>query len=136
MNICIFSGRLTRDCETRYTQSGTPVSNFSIAVETGFGDYKRTEFPKCVLWKRENLAQYLTKGKPITITAELQEKKWQDNQGQNRRTVEFVVRDVEFQQGNPGGQGQGQPQGQGQGASGDPGPAFPDNAEDMGEAPF
>lgn len=145
MNICIFSGRLTRDCETRYTQNGTPVSNFSLAVETGFGDYKRTEFVKCVLWKRENLAQYLTKGKPITITAEFQEKKWQDQQGQNRRTVEFVVKDLEFQQGNPAGQDQSQGQSPGQESSEDPfafsegstdktGPVVPWDADS--DAPF
>lgn len=111
MNICIFSGRITADVETRYANNGTPVSNFSLAVETGFGDYKRTEFPKFVLWKRENLAQYLTKGKPITVTAELQERKWSDKEGNNRRSIEFVVRDLEFQQGQSK-QGQGQQGGQ------------------------
>ena len=116
MNTCIFSGRLTADAETRYTQSGTAVSNFTLAVDSGFGEYKRTDFIKCVLWKRENLAQYLKKGKAIVITAELQNRKYQDKDGNNRQSTEFIVRDLEFQQGDPkgdlkgGGQRQSQPQ--------------------------
>ena len=117
MNICHFSGRLTADCTQRYTQSGTPVSNFTLAVETGYGDYKRTEFVKCVLWKRENLVQYLTKGKPVVVTAELQERKWQDQNSNNRYTTKFVVQSLEFQvgqnkQGGNQGQGQGQAESQ------------------------
>ena len=128
MNICIFSGRITADVETRYTNNGTPVSNFSLAVETGFGDYKRTEFPKFVLWKRENLAQHLTKGKPITVTAEMQERKWSDKEGNNRRSIEFVVRDLEFQQG------QSKQNGQGQGGQQDDPFAF--SGGDPNQAPF
>jgi single-strand DNA-binding protein len=133
MNICIFSGRITAGVETRYTQNGTPVSNFSLAVETGFGDYKRTEFPKFVLWKRENLAQHLTKGKPITVTAELQERKWQDKEGNNRRSIEFVVRDLEFQQGQSKQSGQGQQGGQ---SSEDDPFAFSGGAVDDSQVPF
>ena len=108
MNTCIFSGRLTADPETRYTQSGTPVSNFTLAVDSGFGEYKRTDFPRFVLWKRENLVQHLTKGKALTVTAELQERKYQDKDGNNRKSIEFIVRDLEFQQGDPKSSGQGQ----------------------------
>jgi len=136
MNICHFSGRITRDCETRYTQNGTSVSNFSLAVETGFGDYKRTEFPKFVLWKRENLVPHLTKGKAIAVSAELQERDYTDKEGNKRRSTEFVVRDIEFQQGG-GGQGQ-QQQTQGPSET-DPGPSgspFPNEAGSMGDAPF
>ena len=116
MNIAHFSGRITADATTRYTQSGTPVSNFTLAVDSGFGEYKRTDFIKCVLWKRENLVQYLTKGKAIVVTAELQNRKYQDKDGNNRQSTEFIVRDLEFQQGDPkgdlkgGGQRQPQPQ--------------------------
>ncbi len=126
MNICIFSGRLTADATTRYTQSGTPVTNVNLAVETGFGDYKRTEFPKLVLWKRENLVQYLTKGKPVTVTCEMQTRKWQDQQSNNRQSIEFVVQHLEFQVGDSKQQGSNQGQGKGQ----DQGP--PNNSD----APF
>lgn len=134
MNICHFSGRITADAEKRFTQSGTPVSNFTLAVETGFGDYKRTEFIRCVLWKRENLVQYLIKGKPIVVTAELQERKWQDKNGNNRYTTEFVVQGLEFQVGQTrssqsqqsepqnNSQGAGEPQGEDPFAGGDSAP--------------
>ena len=100
MNLCIFSGRLTRDGETRYTQSGKPVTNFCIAVDTGFGDYKRTEFINCVLWNREGIGPHLVKGKPITISGEYAERKYNDRDGNERRIVEIKVDNIEFQQGS------------------------------------
>jgi len=106
MNRCHFTGRVVRDCETRHSQNDTPVSNFTLAVETGWGDYKRTEYPKFVMWKRQNLAQHLTKGKALIVSAELQERDYTDKEGNKRRSTEFVVRDIEFQQGGSGQQGQ------------------------------
>lgn len=108
MNVCTFSGRLTRDAETRYTGSGTAVTNFCIAVDTGFGEHKRTDFINCVLWKREGLVQHLTKGKAVMVSGEYQARKWQDKDGNNRETVEIVIRDVDFQQGERSQQGQQQ----------------------------
>jgi single-strand DNA-binding protein len=134
MNRCTFSGRLTADAESRYTNSGTVVSNFSIAVDTGYGDYKRTEFIRCVMFKRENLVQYLTKGKPVIVSGEYQERKWQDREGQERRSVEILVREVEFQLAAPRGEG-GQVNGAVKSAPAEP--ETPDNATDgLDEAPF
>ena len=136
MNTCIFSGRITADAKTRYTQSGTPVSNFTLAVDSGFGEYKRTDFPRFVLWKRENLIQHLTKGKAIAVTAEYQERKYQDKDGNNRKAIEFIVRDLEFQQGDPkgdlkgGGQRKPQPQPQQQA------PQYPSEPAPDSDVPF
>ena len=101
MNHCTFSGRLVADAEMRYTASGTPVTSFRIAVDTGFGEHKRTDFINCVLWKREGLAAHLTKGKPVMLSGEYQGREYEDKNGQKQRTVEIIVRDVEFQQGAP-----------------------------------
>lgn len=111
MNLCIFSGRVTKDAETRYTQSGKPVSNFGLAVDAGYGDNKTTVFLNCVMWSNEKLAGYLVKGKPIIVRGEYGERKYTDKNGQERRIVEINVRDVEFQQGQPkqGGQSQNTP---------------------------
>lgn len=106
MNVCIFSGRLTRDAETKYAQSGTAVSKFSIAVDSGFGDYKRTDFINCTLFKRENLAQYLTKGKPVILSGELQTEKWQDKDGNQKTGFSIIVRDIDFQTGDSAQQSQ------------------------------
>jgi len=99
VNFCIFSGRLVDDAEINYTQSGTPVSNFSLAVESGFGDYKRTDFPRFEMWKREKLAQNLLKGKAINVQASFKEDKYTDKEGNPRKNIKFVVHQIEFQQG-------------------------------------
>ena len=127
MNVCIFSGRLTRDCEVRTTQSGTTISSFSIAVDSGFGEYKRTDFINCKFFKREQLAQYLTKGKAVIVSGELQTEKWTDKSGNERTGFSIICRDIDFQQGAPNGQaGQQQPSQQ-----------QPYNANtEMDEAPF
>ena len=101
MNRCTFSGRLVADAEMRYTSSGTPVTSFRIAVDTGFGEHKRTDFINCVLWKREGIVTHLTKGKPVIISGEYQGREYEDKSGQKQRTVEIIVRDLEFQQGQP-----------------------------------
>ena len=158
MNLCMFSGRITRDCDTRYTQSGKPVSNFCIAVDTGFGEYKRTEFINCVLWNREGIGNYLTKGKAVTISGEYAESKYTDKDGNERRKVEIKVDQIEFQQGNPregdggvqdrhhrdnGGQQTRQQGGQRGGNNGsrgrqdeDLGPCFPSEGSDTDSVPF
>ena len=134
MNICHFSGRLGNDAETKYTKEGSAKTTFNLAVDSGSGDYKRTDWIRCVLWKREKLAQYLTKGKPVIVTGEYQEQKWTDKDGQERRMVEIVVRELEFQQGQPKqGESQHQPQ---QRDEDDIPPAFPSEASGMDDVPF
>lgn len=108
MNTCIFSGRLTKDAETRFTQSGKCVCSFGLAVDTGYGDNKKTVFLNCSVWNKEALAQYLTKGKPIIVQGEYTEREWQDKDGNNRKAAEIIVREIEFQQGQPKGADQSQ----------------------------
>ena len=137
MNICHFSGRLGSDAELRYTKDGTAKTTFNLAVDSGSGDYKRTDWIRCVLWKREKLAQYLTKGKPVVVTGEYQEQKWEDKDGQERRMVEIVVRELEFQQGQPKqGETQNQAHRQQPKPDDDTGPAFPSEANGMDDVPF
>ena len=104
MNVCIFSGRLTRDCEVRTTQSGTTISTFSIAVDGGFGEHKRTDFINCKFFKREGLGPHLTKGKPVMVSGELQTEKWTDKSGNERTGFSIICRDIDFQQGDKGQQ--------------------------------
>ncbi|MDY0227253.1 MAG: single-stranded DNA-binding protein [Desulfomicrobium apsheronum] len=103
MNVCTFSGRLTRDCEVRTTQSGTTISSFSIAVDGGFGEHKRTDFINCI-FKREGLGPHLTKGKPVMVSGELQTEKWTDKSGNERTGFSIICRDIDFQQGDRGQQ--------------------------------
>lgn len=99
MNTCFFSGRLTRDAEIRQTQSGKTVGNYTLAVDDGWGENKRTLFIRCVDWNAEKVAPYLTRGKAVMVEGRWQEREYTDQQGQQRHVVEINVRRLEFQQG-------------------------------------
>lgn len=71
-NVWVLIGRLTKDAEGKSLPSGTFVSNFSIANETGWGDKKRTNFWKVRYFGQGATAihEYLTKGKQVSIQGE------------------------------------------------------------------
>lgn len=101
MNIFIASGRIGKDAETRFTTSGMAVTTFSLAVDTGFGDRKKAMWLRCKVFKRENLAPHLLKGKPIIVRGELTINEWKDTDGLMRSMPEIICNEVEFQQGQP-----------------------------------
>ena len=72
LNVCTFSGRLGRDAEQKYLPTGTAVLEFSIAVDTGFGDKRRSFWLKCDMFgdRGPKLAQYLTKGQQVAVSGE------------------------------------------------------------------
>ena len=104
MNICIFSGRLTRDCEVRYTQSGKSCGAYDLAVESGYGENKKTAYVHCVHWNVENISPYLTKGKAVLIQGRYQDREYTGKDGAAKRRSESIVRHLEFQQGTPKGE--------------------------------
>ena len=67
VNKAILVGRLGADAETRFTQNGTPVSRVSLAMNRQWTDsdnqvHEETDWMSIVIWNKENLATYLTKG--------------------------------------------------------------------------
>lgn len=100
LNKVLLIGRLTRDPELRYTGSGTPVSNFSIAVNSGFGksDDNKVDFINIVAWNKtaELCNQYLEKGKQVMVEGRLQIRSYQTQEGQKRTTAEVVANFVQF----------------------------------------
>lgn len=66
------AGGITRDAEIRQTGNGKSVTGFSVAVDDGWGDNKRTLYFDCGLWgqRGERLAQYLTKGTKVAVTGD------------------------------------------------------------------
>ena len=94
-------GRLTRDSELRYTEGGTPVSKFSVAVNRSVkrGDSWEDEvsFFDVVLWGKMAVSvnQYLLKGKQVGIDGELRQERWEQN-GQNRSRIEIVASKVQL----------------------------------------
>jgi single-strand DNA-binding protein len=71
-------GRVTRDAVSKVLPSGYTVVNFSIAVDTGYGNYKKTMFLEVKFFGKqaEAIRQYLTKGKQVGITGELEQEDW------------------------------------------------------------
>lgn len=95
-------GRLTRDSELKYTQGGTAVCKFAVAVNRGRknGDQWTDEahFFDIVVWGRQGEAvhQYLTKGKQIGVLGELRQNRWTNDQGQNRSKVEIHASNIQL----------------------------------------
>ena len=101
LNKIFIMGRLTRDPELRRTQSGTPVTSFSLAVDRDYktqSGEKETDFIDVVAWRAtaEFVAKYFTKGRMAVVEGRLQIRAWQDKEGNNRRSAEVVVDNVYF----------------------------------------
>lgn len=104
MNICVFAGRLVRDAESKQAKTGTLVTTFTVAVESGYGDHQRTDYIRCKLFKRDGLVQHLTKGKPVIVRGEYAEQRWEDKDGNRQHMAEWIVSDLWFQNGTSGQQ--------------------------------
>ena len=98
INNCMFIGRLGRDPESRFTQSGKTVVNFSIACSEKRGGEEYTEWVNIVVWDKlgEICAQYLQKGSLVYISGRMQTRKWQDQSGTDRYTTEIVAREMKM----------------------------------------
>jgi single-strand DNA-binding protein len=102
LNRVILIGRLTRDPELKYLQSGTAVARFSIANNRRYstaGEKKeQVSFFECIAWSKlaEMLTEYCKKGQRIGIEGRLQQRSWDDQEGKKRSSVEIVVENVQF----------------------------------------
>lgn len=98
INKVILMGRLTRDPEMRHTNSGTPVTTFSIAIDNGYGDNKRTDFVNCLAWNKtaEFVTKYFTKGKMIIVIGRITTRSWETQDGKRAYATEVVANEVNF----------------------------------------
>ena len=102
LNRIIIMGRLVRDPELRTTQSGTPVTSFTLAVDRDFksreSGEKNTDFIDVVAWRQtaEFVCKYFAKGRMAVAEGRLQIREWKDRDGNNRRTAEVVAENVYF----------------------------------------
>ena len=73
MNVCFFIGRVGRNAESRHTESGKQVLNWSLAVDSGYGSTKTTIWLDCALWgeRGAKLAQYILKGHLLEAHGEI-----------------------------------------------------------------
>jgi single-strand DNA-binding protein len=119
VNKVILIGNLGADPELKYTPSGVPVVNFSLATSESWTDksgerQERTEWHRIVLWRKlaEIAGQYLRKGSKLYVEGKLQTRSWDDQSGQKRYTTEVVVNDMQMLDGrgeSAGGGGEGVP---------------------------
>lgn len=95
----ILQGNLGQDPELRFSNKGNAIANISVATsktiknkETGQREDKTT-WHRVVLFNRlgEIAGEYLKKGSKVLIVGEIQHRKWQDQQGQDRYTTEIVA---------------------------------------------
>ena len=109
-NKVILMGNLTRDVELRTTASGQTVANFSLAVTRSWRSQDgqqqdQTSFINCVAWGKvgEIIAQYVKKGAPLLVSGRLDQRSYEDKDGNKRSAVEVVVEDFNFVGGGRGG---------------------------------
>ncbi len=144
VNKVILIGHLGRDAETKFTPGGAAVTKFSVATNRRWkdkesGEWKEeTDWSNVTLWRSENLANYLTKGKQVYVEGRLQTRSYEDKDGKKVYATDVVADDVILLSGQGGGAGGGgrsggddysqQPvsQPRGGGASRTPAPAQPD----------
>jgi single-strand DNA-binding protein len=103
VNKVILVGNLGRDPELRYTTSGTPVANFTMATTDRWADpagerKERTEWHRIVVWGKqaEIVGEYLRKGRQVYIEGSLQTREWTDRDGNKRYTTEVRAQRVQM----------------------------------------
>ena len=96
VNKVILLGHLGKDAETKFTPSGISVSKFSLATnrrskDPQTGEWKDiTDWHNIVMWRTENVANYLLKGKQIYLEGRLESRSWDDKDGQKRYITEVI----------------------------------------------
>ena len=101
MNSFIGVGRLTKDCELRYTTSNKAFASFSIAITRSF---KKTEgeteadFINCECWEQvaETLSKYTHKGDLIAVSGSVRTDKYQDSNGNNKTRTYILASRISF----------------------------------------
>ena len=101
MNKIIISGRLVRDCDVRYTQSGKCVCQFTLAVDRPFTNQdgqREADFINVVVWGKiaEVCGNSLAKGNRALVEGRLQLRSYDAKDGSKRYVTEVIANSVEF----------------------------------------
>lgn len=97
-NNVYLTGRLTKEIELKRTKNDLATTNFSIAVEDGYGDNKKTYFINCVAWRHsaEFLNQYAMKGDLIGVSGRLTTRNYEKDNGEKVYITEVVCDKAEI----------------------------------------
>lgn len=109
MNKVILMGRLTKDPETRYTQTNNiQVTSFTLAVNRRFtkDGEQQADFINIVAWNKtaEFVSKYFRKGQQVGIIGRIQTRTWDDDQGQKHYVTEVIAEEVYFADSKKEGQ--------------------------------
>ena len=101
MNKCHIIGRMTKDPEVRYTQSGTPVGTFTLAVDRRVQKDrpKEADFIPCVVWGKMAdgvVKNYCHKGKQVAVEGRIQVRSYDAKDGTKRYVTEVIVNELEL----------------------------------------
>ncbi|MBQ2718365.1 MAG: single-stranded DNA-binding protein [Clostridia bacterium] len=101
MNKVYLIGNLTRDPELAETNSGIKVCRFGIAVNRNYSSSdgtRETDFFNITVWRAqaENCERYLRKGSKVAIVGSLQNRSYEDKDGNKRTVTDIVASEVEF----------------------------------------
>jgi len=139
-------GNVTRDPELRFTPGGAPVANFGLAWNRkDQNDEEVVSFFDITCWRSlaENVAESITKGQRVIVYGRLDQRSWENQEGERRAKVEIVADEVapsllwataeitrtEFRGGGDGGDGGGAPSGSGGGRPASGAGNFPTDEE-------
>lgn len=110
LNKVMLIGRLGKDVDLKYTQSGNPIANISLATDESYtgqdgNKVQKTEWHRIVVYGKqaENCNNFLHKGSLIFVEGSLATRKWQDQQGQDRYVTEIKAQRVLFLDGKEKG---------------------------------
>lgn len=112
LNKVAIVGRPTKDPETRYTDSQTPVTRFTLAVDRTFKreGQASADFIQIVVFGKsaENCGRYVRKGRLVAVSGRLQSRSWDDQSGIRHYATEVIADEVDFlDRPKDGGQGTG-----------------------------
>lgn len=94
-------GNLAGNPERKTTQKGKDLAIFTMAVNCGYGEYKKTLYIKCLVWgsRVNSVLTYLSKGSKALVIGEMSASPYMGKDGQPNATLELNVSEVEFLSG-------------------------------------
>jgi single-strand DNA-binding protein len=98
LNQVMLIGNVGKEAEMRFTPSGKPVTSFSVAVNSKYGENESTEWFNIITWNElaETCNQYITKGQQVFVEGRLQTRSWESDDGQRHYKTEVIANKVMF----------------------------------------
>ena len=93
INVFTITGRCTSDAKFAILSGGKSVLNVDVAVNTGYGEYKKVTYVQIQQWgdKGRSIVEYLKKGQLIGCTGELTTDKWNGQDGKEHTSLKLTT---------------------------------------------